>query len=56
MITPSPGRTNIILRALVSEKPGHNFTLNATFEEIKREAHDALVIPGGRQVDGYSRG
>ncbi|NEU77301.1 DJ-1/PfpI family protein [Hassallia byssoidea VB512170] len=31
-----------------SEKPGHNFTLNATFEEIKAETYDALVIPGGR--------
>ena len=31
-----------------SEKPGHNFTLNATFAEVKAEAYDALVIPGGR--------
>jgi protease I len=31
-----------------SEKPGHNFTLNATFEEVKPETYDALVIPGGR--------
>jgi protease I len=31
-----------------SEKPGHNFTLNATFDEVKPEAYDALVIPGGR--------
>ena len=31
-----------------SEKPGHSFTLNATFEEIKAEDYDALVIPGGR--------
>ncbi len=31
-----------------SEKPGHNFTLNATFDEIKPENYDALVIPGGR--------
>jgi deglycase len=31
-----------------SEKPGHNFTLNAGFEEIRAEAYDALVIPGGR--------
>ena len=31
-----------------SEKPGHNFTLNATFEEVKAEAYDALVIPGDR--------
>ncbi len=31
-----------------SEKPGHNFTLNATFAEVKAENYDALVIPGGR--------
>src|SRR6187455_1715265 len=31
-----------------SEKPGHNFTLNATFTDIKAEDYDALVLPGGR--------
>ncbi len=31
-----------------SEKPGHNFQLNATFSEIKPEDYAALVIPGGR--------
>lgn len=31
-----------------SEKRGHNFTLNATFHEIKWQDYDALVIPGGR--------
>jgi len=31
-----------------TEKRGHNFTLNATFSQIKPEAYDALVIPGGR--------
>ncbi|OLP18316.1 protease [Leptolyngbya sp. 'hensonii'] len=31
-----------------SEKPGHTFTLNATFAEVNVEAYDALVIPGGR--------
>lgn len=31
-----------------SEKPGHNFTLNASFDEVKPEQYDALVIPGGR--------
>ncbi len=31
-----------------TEKRGHNFALNATFEEIQAEAYDALVIPGGR--------
>src|SRR5437763_13268541 len=31
-----------------SEKPGHNFTLNATFDELREQDYDALVIPGGR--------
>jgi protease I len=31
-----------------SEKPGHRFTLNASFAEVKPENYDALVIPGGR--------
>src|ERR1700741_1371056 len=31
-----------------SEKPGHRFTLNATFSETKPEHFDALLIPGGR--------
>lgn len=31
-----------------SEKRGHNFTLNATFADIRPETYDALVIPGGR--------
>jgi protease I len=31
-----------------SEKRGHNFALNATFDQIRPEEHDALVIPGGR--------
>ena len=31
-----------------SEKPGHNFTLNAAFAEVRPEQYDALVIPGGR--------
>src|SRR5881394_1407028 len=31
-----------------SEKPGHNFALNASFAEVKAEQYDALVIPGGR--------
>jgi protease I len=31
-----------------SEKRGHNFTLNADFEEVKAEDYDGLVIPGGR--------
>ena len=31
-----------------SEKPGHNFTLNADFDGVDPAAYDALVIPGGR--------
>jgi len=31
-----------------SEKPGHRFTLNASFAEVRAEDYDALVIPGGR--------
>ncbi|MCK2184537.1 DJ-1/PfpI family protein [Halomonas getboli] len=31
-----------------TEKPGHNFTLNATFAEVAADDYDALVIPGGR--------
>jgi len=31
-----------------SEKPGHNFALNASFEELRVESYDALLVPGGR--------
>ena len=31
-----------------SEKPGHNFTLNADFDHIKAGDYNGLVIPGGR--------
>ena len=31
-----------------SEKPGHNFTLNADFDAVDPAAYDALVVPGGR--------
>src|SRR4051794_28177824 len=31
-----------------SEKPGHNFALNASFSDVQPEAYDALVLPGGR--------
>ena len=31
-----------------SEKPGHRFTLNASFAKVKPADYDALVIPGGR--------
>ena len=31
-----------------SEKPGHDFALNFTFDKVKEKDYDALVIPGGR--------
>ena len=31
-----------------SEKPGHNFALNADFASVRAEDYDALLIPGGR--------
>ena len=31
-----------------SEKPGHRFTLNASFDQVRPEQYDALVVPGGR--------
>jgi len=31
-----------------SEKPGHNFTLNASFAEVRAADYAALVVPGGR--------
>lgn len=31
-----------------SEKPGHHFSLNATFAEVKANDYDALMIAGGR--------
>jgi deglycase len=31
-----------------SEKPGHNFALNASFDEVDEKGYHALVITGGR--------
>lgn len=31
-----------------SEKRGHNFTLNANFDEVNPDNYDGLIIPGGR--------
>ncbi|AEG70279.1 conserved hypothetical protein [Ralstonia solanacearum Po82] len=31
-----------------SEKPGHRFTVNASFSDVDPAAYDALVVPGGR--------
>ena len=38
-----------------SEKRGHNFTLNATFEGLDVTQYDALVIPGGRAPEYLRR-
>ena len=34
-----------------SEKRGHNFSLNATFDEVNEKEFDALVVPGGRSPE-----
>ncbi|KAG1359490.1 protein DJ-1 [Cocos nucifera] len=34
-----------------SEKPGHYFTLTASFEGLDASSYDALVIPGGRSPE-----
>lgn len=31
-----------------SEKPGHRFTLNATFSDVETTSYHGLLIPGGR--------
>jgi protease I len=31
-----------------TEKPGHRFRLNATFDDVRPDNYDALVVPGGR--------
>lgn len=37
-----------------SESRGHNFALNATFEDIEVSKYDGLVIPGGRAPEYLS--
>jgi protease I len=34
-----------------TEKRGHNFALNADFDDVRPEQYDALVIPGGRSPE-----
>ena len=34
-----------------SEKRGHNFTLNATFDDVRESEYDALLVPGGRSPE-----
>src|SRR5215469_4648506 len=31
-----------------TEKRGHNFSLNATFDEVNPASYDGLLVPGGR--------
>ncbi|MDM7323671.1 MAG: DJ-1/PfpI family protein [Thermus sp.] len=38
-----------------SEKPGHNFTLNFTFDEVDPAQYHALVVPGGRAPEYIRR-
>jgi len=38
-----------------SEKPGHNFALNATFDNVNPTDYDALVLPGGRAPEYLRR-
>ncbi|MER3403521.1 MAG: protease [Armatimonadota bacterium] len=38
-----------------SEKPGHNFTLNYSFDEVRVADYDALVVPGGRAPEYIRR-
>ncbi len=37
-----------------SEKPGHNFTLNADFATVDESQYHALVIPGGRHRNTFA--
>ena len=34
-----------------SEKPGHNFALNANFADINPATYDGLLVPGGRSPE-----
>lgn len=38
-----------------TEKPGHNFALNATFESVNPSDYDALVVAGGRAPEYLRR-
>lgn len=43
--------TSIHQIRICPETRGHDFTLNATFDEIKATNYDGLVIPGGRSPE-----
>ncbi len=55
-VAPDKGKGDTIRTAIhdfegddtYSEKPGHNFELNATFDEVDADDYDALVVAGGR--------
>src|SRR5699024_12827928 len=38
-----------------TEKPGHNFALKATFEDVDPAAYDALELPGRRAPECLRR-
>ncbi len=38
-----------------SEKPGHRFTLNASFADLNTANYDALLIPCGRGLEYLRR-
>lgn len=38
-----------------TEKPGHNFALNATFSDVNPADYDALVVAGGRAPEYLRR-
>ena len=38
-----------------TEKPGHNFALNATFDEVNPADYDGLVVSGGRAPEYLRR-
>ena len=55
-VCPGKGNGDVVRTAIhdfegdqtYSEKPGHNFALNADFESVTPDDYDGLVIPGGR--------
>ncbi|KAJ1488369.1 class I glutamine amidotransferase-like protein, partial [Baffinella frigidus] len=41
-------QTHATMTCTYTEKPGHNFALNADFDSVSPASYDGLVIPGGR--------
>ena len=39
-----------------SKRPGHSVMLNASFDEVRAQDYDVLVIPGGRAPECIRRG